>query len=193
MRFIYHLQGDAGRELGPQDRVEAVRPFWSSQPQAERVNLLTVDIQTLLERAKMLTETARQQAGEAAGCKSSGTGQQPVCCDRCHAACARLMRCLCSLLPLAAAEIDCEQLDMIAMGLEPTMEEVLEEGVNRLKARSTWKLWTWPLDQKEFTDAEAFRQHITDKQIKEEFRKFLPRDDPKLPERPAEESFRKRM
>lgn len=56
-----------------------------------------------------------------------------------------------------------ENADML---LEPNLEEVLQEGVNRLKERSTWKLWTWPsqpmphVEQKEFVEAEAFRQHL---------------------------------
>ena len=40
---------------------------------------------------------------------------------------------------------------------EPTMDEVLEEGISRLHERSTWKLWQWPLASKEFTDADSFR------------------------------------
>ncbi|GFH10793.1 USP domain-containing protein, partial [Haematococcus lacustris] len=90
------------------------------------------------------------------------------------------------------AEADSE-LDFIGLPPETTLEDVLDEGINRLRERSSWKLWTWPLDQSEFTDSEAFRQHIADKAIKEELHKFLPRDDPKAPERPAEEAFRKRM
>jgi hypothetical protein len=102
----------------------------------------------------------------------------------------------CAFSSHAVVEVDGEPLDFIAMGMEPSLEEVLDEGVTRLKERPTWKLWTWRLDNnnnKEFTDAESFRQHITEKNIREELRKFLPRDDPKAPERPAEEGFRKRM
>lgn len=94
---------------------------------------------------------------------------------------------------VAVADVDGEHLDMLAMGMEPSLEEILDEGVARLKERSTWKLWTWTPDGQEFTDAEAFRQHVVEKHIREELRKYLPRDDPKLPERPAEEAFRKRM
>jgi hypothetical protein len=77
--------------------------------------------------------------------------------------------------------------------LEGTIDEVLDAGVERLKERTTWKLWTWPAEETEFTDAEAFRGFVTDKHVREELRKYLPRDDPKTPERPAEEGFRKRM
>mmetsp|Transcript_9701 Transcript_9701/g.26290 ORF Transcript_9701/g.26290 Transcript_9701/m.26290 type:complete len:665 (+) Transcript_9701:145-2139(+) len=85
------------------------------------------------------------------------------------------------------------------MLLEPNLDEVLNEGVNRLKERSTWKLWTWPtqptphMEQREFVEAEAFRQHLVDNHISEDLSRFLPRDDPKAPERPAEEAFRLRM
>lgn len=34
---------------------------------------------------------------------------------------------------------------------------------------------------------------LQEKHIRDELRKLLPRDDPKAPERPAEEAFRKRM
>jgi len=50
--------------------------------------------------------------------------------------------------------------------LEPNLDEVLSEGVSRLKERSTWKLWTWPtqptphVEQREFVEAEAFRQYL---------------------------------
>jgi hypothetical protein len=97
---------------------------------------------------------------------------------------------MCALLTVA--EVDPENLELLA-SIEPTLEEVLDEGVSRLKERATWKLWSWPAEQKEFQDADSFRQFMVDKHIKEELRKYLPRDDPKLPERPAEEKFRKRM
>lgn len=153
----------------------------------------------------------------------------------------------------AVAEVDGDlDGDLTMITLEPTLEEVLEEGISRLKERPTWKLWTWLADQKEFTDSESFRQHVTENHIPEELRRYvsarsparalqacqsvhlcmpiiilqlpsivhlvhalaqlcllhafgqselvilhvprhIPRDDPKSPERPAEEAFRKRM
>lgn len=62
---------------------------------------------------------------------------------------------------IVAAEVDIEPLDLISVGLEPTLEEILDEGARRLKERSTWKLWAWPLDNQEFVDADAFRSHVT--------------------------------
>lgn len=59
-----------------------------------------------------------------------------------------------------------EGLEHAEVLLEPNLEEMLQEGVHRLKERSTWKLWTWPseptphMEQKEFVEAEAFRQHL---------------------------------
>lgn len=51
--------------LQPQDRVAAVRPLWETLTQEQRVELLTVDLPTLREKAKLVLEQARQQAGEA--------------------------------------------------------------------------------------------------------------------------------
>jgi hypothetical protein len=45
--------------------------------------------------------------------------------------------------------------------LETSMEEIVEEGVARLKTKNTWKIWQWSADGQEFFEAEAFRQHIT--------------------------------
>ncbi len=44
---------------------------------------------------------------------------------------------------------------------EPSMDEVLEQGVQRLQDKGTWKLWQWAPDNLELFEAEAFRQHIT--------------------------------
>lgn len=54
-----------------------------------------------------------------------------------------------------------EPLDPALLELEPSIEDVLEDGVKRLKEKGTWKLWQWPADGAEMFDAEAFRQHIT--------------------------------
>lgn len=61
------LQQDTSKDVpySPQERVDAVRPFWESLSQEERVKLLTIDLTALRERARQVTETARQQAGEA--------------------------------------------------------------------------------------------------------------------------------
>lgn len=48
----------------PQERVALVRPLWETLDQAERINLLTIDLDSLRARAKQLAEAARQQAGE---------------------------------------------------------------------------------------------------------------------------------
>lgn len=39
-----------------------MRPMWESLPQEERVKLLSVDLQTLRERAKQVAEVQRQGA-----------------------------------------------------------------------------------------------------------------------------------
>jgi hypothetical protein len=43
--------------------VEYVAPYWRWLPQEQRVAALTVDLATLRERAKQLSEKARAQAG----------------------------------------------------------------------------------------------------------------------------------
>ncbi|KAG1660965.1 hypothetical protein FOA52_005590 [Chlamydomonas sp. UWO 241] len=89
-----------------------------------------------------------------------------------------------------AAAADSAEADELA---EPTLEEVLDEGVRRLGERGTWKLWSWMAECEEFYDAEAFRNFVTERHIRDELRKLLPRDDPKSAETAAEAAFRTRM
>ncbi|GFR52505.1 hypothetical protein Agub_g15080 [Astrephomene gubernaculifera] len=86
-----------------------------------------------------------------------------------------------------------EPLDPALLELEPSIEDVLEEGIRRLKEKGTWKLWQWPADNTSVYDAESFRQHITEKHIREELRRFLPREEGRSTEKPAEAAFRQRM
>ena len=55
-----------GRELQlpPQERVAAVRPFWETLTQEQRVQLLSIDLQDLHARAKDVAARQRKQAGE---------------------------------------------------------------------------------------------------------------------------------
>jgi hypothetical protein len=62
---------------------------------------------------------------------------------------------------LASAAALGEGLELITTGMDRTMEEVLDEGVQRLKDKSTWKLWTWMPGNEEFYEAEAFRAFVT--------------------------------
>ena len=89
--------------------------------------------------------------------------------------------------------VSADQVDVLSLVLEPSLEEVIDEGVRRIKDKGTWKLWQWPNDHTEFYDADSFRTHVTEKYIPEELRRLLPRDDPKSLERPAEAAFRQRM
>ena len=50
-------------QVPPQERVDAVRPFWESLSQEDRVAMLTIDVEGLREKARDLTEQARQQQG----------------------------------------------------------------------------------------------------------------------------------
>ncbi|GLI67376.1 hypothetical protein VaNZ11_011557 [Volvox africanus] len=86
-----------------------------------------------------------------------------------------------------------EPLDPALLELEPSIEDVLEEGIKRLQDKGTWKLWQWPADNAALYDAESFRQHITEKHIREELRRLLPRDEGRAVEKPAEAAFRQRM
>ena len=61
---IMHHQGDVLKEqLPPQERVDAVRPLWESLSQKDRVAMLTIDVETLREKARELTDLAKQQGG----------------------------------------------------------------------------------------------------------------------------------
>lgn len=51
-------------------------------------------------------------------------------------------------------------MEIVSFGGERTLEEVLDEGVDRLKNKSTWKLWTWLPENDEFYEAEAFRTFV---------------------------------
>ncbi len=51
-------------QQSPQDRVSLVRPLWETLAQDVRSELLTIDLDTVRARAKMLAEAARVQAGE---------------------------------------------------------------------------------------------------------------------------------
>lgn len=43
------------------------------------------------------------------------------------------------------------------VNLEPTVEELLEEGIKRLHSRDTWKLWKWPNSDKVFYTPDEFK------------------------------------
>lgn len=45
----------------------------------------------------------------------------------------------------------------ITVSLEPGLNEIFDEGTRRLHEKSTWKLWQWPPEEKEFFDADSFR------------------------------------
>ena len=41
--------------------------------------------------------------------------------------------------------------------LEPSMDELFDEGIKRMQERGTWKLWAFPPANKTFYDAESFK------------------------------------
>jgi hypothetical protein len=64
MNWVRCVQDD-GREvqLPPQERVAAVRPFWETLTQEQRVALLSIDLEELRGRAKDVAARQRRQAG----------------------------------------------------------------------------------------------------------------------------------
>ena len=67
------MQDDARQEvvLPPQDRVLAVRPFWETVAQEERVKLLSLSLEELRARAEELTQRALKEQGALSGCAGS--------------------------------------------------------------------------------------------------------------------------
>lgn len=49
--------------LNPAERVAAVRPMWEQKPHNDRVQLLTVDLETLKQQAKAAAEKQRANEG----------------------------------------------------------------------------------------------------------------------------------
>eukprot|EP00878_Enallax_costatus_P016312 GHUV01017110.1.p1 GENE.GHUV01017110.1~~GHUV01017110.1.p1 ORF type:complete len:287 (+),score=113.06 GHUV01017110.1:359-1219(+) len=142
---------DAAALLNPAERVAAVRPMWEQRQHDERVQLLTVDVDTLRQQAKAVSEKQRATA---------------------------------------VVEPGVELADYVLTDI--SLEEVLEEGLRRLKTKETWKVWQF--DDQEFYDAESFRNYIHEHHIKEDLLRLLPKDDPKgTVERPAEAALRQRM
>lgn len=54
---------DAAAMLNPAERVSAVRPMWEQRQHDDRVQLLTVDVETLRQQAKTVAEKQRANAG----------------------------------------------------------------------------------------------------------------------------------
>jgi hypothetical protein len=62
---------DAAVLLNPAERVAAVRPMWEQRPHSERVELLTVDLDTLKQQARAQADKQRAHAGAHSGGASS--------------------------------------------------------------------------------------------------------------------------
>ena len=60
-------QDDSRQEvaLPPQDRVLAVRPFWETVPQEERVTLLSLGLEELRVRAEEISQRQLKEHGAA--------------------------------------------------------------------------------------------------------------------------------
>lgn len=57
-----------------------------------------------------------------------------------------------------AAELD--DGTTMTVHLEPGLDEIFDEGTRRLLIKSTWKLWQWPPEEREFFDADSFRCNL---------------------------------
>lgn len=65
-----------------------------------------------------------------------------------------------SLLAAALEAAEAAELNdgtTITVSLEPGLDEIFDEGTRRLQEKSTWKLWQWPPEEREFFDADSFR------------------------------------
>ena len=58
-------------QLPPQERVQAVRPFWETLTQEQRVQLLSLSIQELRAKAADVTARLKRQCGAPAAHSSS--------------------------------------------------------------------------------------------------------------------------
>jgi len=94
----------------PQDRVLAVRPFWETVPQEERVQLLSVSLEELAARAQELRARALKEQG-APGGRCPGTARAAGCAVGAAAGAAADVagrarrRRSCTLLPATAARV----------------------------------------------------------------------------------------
>ena len=163
-----------------------MRPFWETQLDEERTSLLQATLPVLRERAQEIAVRQRKQAGASlracTGCQDSvdhhdGCPAQTVVSSSAstelwqEAAAGHRSRCraqqrtepdwLLTAIEEAefAAEIaaGAEPIPGAPIAQEPTMDEVLEEGLARLQTKPTWKRWQWPLSGQEFNDADSFR------------------------------------
>lgn len=93
--------------------------------------------------------------------------------------------------PCRPAFAAAEGAELVEYAVDMPLEDVLAEGLRRLNSQDTWKVWQF--NGQEFYDAESFRSHITSQHVRPELLHLLPKDDSKVPERPAEAALRQRM
>ena len=115
--------------------------------------MLTIDVDSLRERARELIEQAKQQHG---GCIIF---VPPNPCD-CRTLVQGSLSDMIMLARHSSAAALGEGMELVSMPYDRTLEEVLDEGIQRLKQRPTWKLWTWAPETDEFFEAEAFRTFV---------------------------------
>ncbi|KAK9841198.1 hypothetical protein WJX74_001758 [Apatococcus lobatus] len=165
-------QDEPTNQVPPQERVALVRPYWETLSHEQRVDLLTLDVEFLHQRAVEVTTKTQKQLEEAEAERSAAE--------------ARSKGGLEDLLVFRESDVHA------AIAEPQNLAEVLEEGVGRLREKSTWKVWQWPAGGQEFFDAESFRQCV-EEHIDEELRAVLPKEEGRPVEKPAEAALRQRM
>lgn len=81
--------------------------------------------------------------------------------------------------------------ELVDFCVEVSLEDVLDEGIRRLRDKGTWKVWQF--GGSEFFEQETFKKHLHEAHLPQDLLHLLPKDDPKGPERPAEAALRQRM
>jgi ferredoxin len=81
--------------------------------------------------------------------------------------------------------------ELVDFCVEVSLEDVLDEGIRRLRDKGTWKVWQF--GGNEFFEQETFKKHLHEAHLPQDLLHLLPKDDPKGPERPAEAALRQRM
>ncbi len=61
-----HLQDEQVNQVPPQERVAQVKPYWETLSHDDRVDLLTLDIDFLRQRAVEVTAKTQKQIGNSA-------------------------------------------------------------------------------------------------------------------------------
>ncbi|KAK9836375.1 hypothetical protein WJX84_002578, partial [Apatococcus fuscideae] len=155
----------------PEEKAALVRPYWETLSHKERVDLLTLDVEILRQRAnEVIAKAQKTLAARKAEAERTKADSKD------------------SLDDLAVARGGEGQGPVP----EPLMNTAEMLDVRRLRDRSTWKVWQWPVGGQVFFDAESFRQCVK-KHLDEDLHGLLPKEEGRPVEKPAEAALRQRM